>query len=126
MDKRDGRQVLFDDQLAMIRAYTIMAHPADHVVSVQTNSKPLALRFTDEPVDPQPPLQYRVKAPSSQAMQQVGRIAKGILQVIAKPKAAPPQAVEPAPEAPDPPASEPDPTAPPPAPAAESDQEKGP
>jgi outer membrane protein assembly factor BamB len=124
MDKRDGRQILFDDQLAMIRAYTITAHPQDHIVSVQTNSKPLALQFTDAPVDPQPPLQYRLDSPASPTMQQVGRIAKGILQVIARPKGAPPAAGADS-ETP-PPDAKPDPPAAAPVPAAEPDRDKGP
>ena len=62
MDKRDGRQLLFDDDLAMIRTYAITAQPQEHTITVNSNSKQLVLKFTDEPVEKQPPLQF--KAPN--------------------------------------------------------------
>ena len=86
MDKRDGRQVLFDDDLAMIRTYAITAQPQDHTVTVSSNSKQLVLKFTDEPVEKQPPLRVQAEPPQPGTLQQVGKIAWGILEVIAKPK----------------------------------------
>ncbi len=59
----------------------------DHTLTVSSNSKQLVLKFTDEPVEKQPPLQFkRPKPPQPGTLQQVGKIAWGILEVIAKPK----------------------------------------
>jgi hypothetical protein len=86
MDKRDGRQLLYDDDLAMIRTYAVSVQPQQHKITVSSNSKQLALAFTGEPVEKQPPLQFKAEPPKPSALQQVGNIARGILQVIAKPK----------------------------------------
>jgi hypothetical protein len=86
MDRRDGRQLLFDDDLAMIRTYAITAQPQVQTVTVSSNSKQLALQFTAEPVDQQPPLQFKAPPPKPNVMQQMGKVARGILDVIAKPK----------------------------------------
>jgi outer membrane protein assembly factor BamB len=86
MDKRDGRQLLFDSDLAMIRTYAVTAQPQDRKITVNSNSKQLILMFTDEPVEKQSPLQFKAEPPKPDALQQVGKIAWGILQVIAKPK----------------------------------------
>ena len=88
MDKRDGRQVLFDEDLAMIRTYAITAQPQDHTLTVSSNSKQLVLKFTDGPVEKQLPLRFSPKPPQPGTLQQVGKIAWGILEVIAKPKPA--------------------------------------
>jgi outer membrane protein assembly factor BamB len=88
MDKRDGRQVLFYEDLAMIRTYAITAQPQDHTLTVNSNSKQLVLKFTDEPFEKQPPLQFKPqpKPPQPDTLQQVGKIAWGILELMAKPK----------------------------------------
>ncbi|MHB8970379.1 MAG: outer membrane protein assembly factor BamB family protein [Pirellulaceae bacterium] len=88
LDKRDGRQVLFDEDLAMIRTYAITAQPPNHTLTVSSNSKQLVLKFTDQPLENQPPLPFKSqsKPPQPSTLQQVGKIAWGILEVMAKPK----------------------------------------
>ncbi|MHB0956158.1 MAG: outer membrane protein assembly factor BamB family protein [Pirellulaceae bacterium] len=105
MDKRDGRQILFDQDLAMIRTYAITAQPLEQTLTVHSNSKQLVLKFTDGPMEKQLPLQFKAQPPRPDVLQQAGKIAWGILEVIAKSKAGgeePPAPPEPAVETPPP------------------------
>ncbi len=87
LDRRDGRQLLYEEDLAMIRTYAITAQPADHTLTINSNTKQLTLRFTDEPFEKQPPVQFLAPPARPTAIEQVGKVARGILDAIAKPKA---------------------------------------
>lgn len=86
MDKRDGRQLLYDNDLPMVRSYSISLLPQEHKMLISAGAKQHVLAFTDEPVAQQPPLQFKPAPPKPDALQQVGKIARGILQAIARPK----------------------------------------
>lgn len=86
LDKRDGRQILLDEDQSLIRTYALTVDASASVLTISTNSKQLDLRFTDEPVEKQPPLRYEPAPPPPGAVEQAGKIAKGLLQIIAKPK----------------------------------------
>jgi outer membrane protein assembly factor BamB len=87
LDKRDGRQILLDEDQSLIRTYAMAVDTSANILTISTNSKQVALQFTDEPVEKQPPLRYEPAPPPPGAMEQAGKIAKGLLQIIAKPKA---------------------------------------
>ncbi len=83
MDKRDGRQLLANDSLAMVRSYGVQADPTAQTVSIRTNSKNFLLKFTDQPVGPATPIQIKApKAQTSSAIKNVGKIANAILKAI--------------------------------------------
>ncbi len=96
IDKRDGRGLLANDGLAMIRSYGVEANPDNQTVSIKTNSKNFLLKFTDQKVDAATPVQMPAPQTSgNNAMKNVGKIASAILEAITEKKKSEP-AKEPA------------------------------
>ncbi len=97
IDKRDGRELLANDGLAMIRSYGVEASPENQSVSIKTNSKNFLLKFTDQPVEPATPVQMKAPQTSSNnAMKNVGKIANAILEAITEKQKSEPAKTPPA------------------------------
>jgi hypothetical protein len=73
-------------------------------VAVNTNSKQVVLTFTEEAIEKQTPLHFKVEPPQPDVWQHAGKVARGILNVIAKPKT--PEGEQPGPDAKTPPPAE--------------------
>ena len=80
LDKRDGREVLNKEDLSTVQTFEMVARRSDATVIVSLNTGNFTFKLTDDPIDPQPPVQ--TKDPTA-SLDSIGRkIAGAILDVL--------------------------------------------
>jgi hypothetical protein len=84
LDKRDGRVVLWKDDVkgSSISQYELIAQPETQSVSLVLPGKTFTLTFTDQPTPPAPPAHVGSLVPPRSLVDSAGRVAGGILRAI--------------------------------------------
>jgi outer membrane protein assembly factor BamB/tetratricopeptide (TPR) repeat protein len=75
LDKRTGRAVYQkDDITGQAYAFEAIGNPDERTVALQTPGQSTVLKFTDQPVAPEPPYQAGIESPRTPAQSSIGRL----------------------------------------------------